>query len=59
MILEELLWIINDSTAVEIYDGNQELVGLYDGKDSIPEELNDREINDIFVDNNKLCIEID
>lgn len=59
MTLDELLWLINDGTVVEVYNGNQEQIGLYDGKDSIPEELNDREINDIFVDNNKLCIEID
>lgn len=59
MYLEELLWVINDSTVVEIYNGNQEQIGLYDGKDSIPEELNDREVNDIFVSENRLCIEVE
>ena len=60
MYIEELLWLINDSTVVEIYDSNQELIGLYDGKDSIPDEIveSDRRVEDIFVDGNKLCIEI-
>lgn len=59
MSLEELLWVINDSTIVELYNGNQDKIAEYDGKDSIPEEYNEWPVIDIFVEGNKLCIEIE
>lgn len=58
MDLEQLLWVVNDSTVVEIYNTNQELIATYDGKDSVPEELNYFDVVDVFVEANKLCIEI-
>lgn len=59
MNLEELLWKVNDSTVVDIYSSDtNEIIASYDGKDSIPEELNDCEVEDIFVEGNRLCIEI-
>lgn len=59
MTLEELLWITNDSTVIELYDSNQEKLGEYDGKNSIDENYNDYLVADIFVEGNKLCIEIE
>lgn len=50
MILYELLEVINDSTFVKIYDGEQNYIASYDGKESIPESFNEFEINDIFND---------
>lgn len=59
MILEELLWNVNDSTVVDIYSAESgEVISTYDGKENIPEELNDFEVTDIFVEGNHLCIEI-
>ena len=59
MILDELLWVINDSTVVDVYSaGTNEVIASYDGKESIPEELNECEVTDVFVDGNHLCIEI-
>ena len=59
MILEELLWKINESTIVCIYNSeSNDLLAIYDGKDSIPEKYNICEVTDIFVDGNRLCIEI-
>ena len=57
--LEELLWLVNDSTVVEICSAETfDVIATYDGKDSIPEKYNDCEIADVFVSDNKLCIEI-
>lgn len=59
MSLEELLWNVNESTIVCIYDAeSNDLLATYDGKDSIPEKYNICEVQDIFVDDNQLCIEI-
>lgn len=59
MILEELLWNVNDNTIVDIYSSDtNEIIASYDGKENIPEELNDFEVTDIFVEGNHLCIEI-
>lgn len=57
--LWDLLYLVNDNTVVDVYNNNQELIATYDGKDSIPEELNWSNVNDVFVEDNKLCIEID
>lgn len=59
MTLEELLWNVNENTIVCIYDAeSNDLLATYDGKDSIPEKYDFCEVTDIFVDGNKLCIEI-
>lgn len=59
MTLEELLWKVNESTIVCIYDSeSNDLLAIYDGKNSIPEKYNICEVQDIFVDGNRLCIEI-
>ena len=59
MLLEELLFNVNDNTIVDIYSADtREIIATYDGKDSIPEELNDFEITDIFAERNHLCVEI-
>ena len=60
MQLEELLWLVNDNTVVQIYSAEtNDLLAEYDGKDAIPEEYNGNEVTDIFVNGNVLCIEIE
>lgn len=46
MKLIDVISLISDSAEVRIYDYNGKEIARYDGKDSIPEEL-----NDLFVDN--------
>lgn len=53
MLLYELLEVINESAFVKIYDGEQNYITSYDGKESIPESFNEFEVNDIFNDEYK------
>ena len=50
MKLEDIIDLLNDSSIINIYDNEQNLVATYDGKESIPEFMNYRFINDIFPD---------
>ena len=60
MTLYDLSQLINDSTYVVIFAAcTGEPIAEYDGKDSIPDYYMDDNVTDIFVDNGKLCIEID
>ena len=59
MTLYDLLQFVNDSTMITLFraeDGCE--IGTY-GKDEIDYDLTDYEVTDIFVDGNKLCIEIE
>lgn len=60
MILDELLWNINDSCKVKLFSSETyEEIAKYDGKDSFPDSYNYCEVTDIFVDEDGwLCIEI-
>lgn len=59
MCLEELLWVINENTVVQVYSAEtNDLIAEYNGKESIPEEYNPWVVTDIFVDENRLCVEI-
>lgn len=58
--LYDLSTLINDGTYVVIFAAcTGEPIAEYDGKDSIPDCYMDENVTDIFVDNGKLCIEID
>jgi len=60
MQLEELLWLVNENTIVQIYSAeSNDLLAEYDGKESIPEIYNGNEVTDIFTNGNVLCIEIE
>ena len=61
MTLDELLWKVNDNTIVKIYSSEEpgEEIACYDGKQSIPENMNECNVIDIYPDNNTLCIVID
>ena len=61
MILDELLWKINDNCKVKLFSSETyEEIAKYDGKDSLPDSYNYCEVTDIFVDEDGwLCIEID
>lgn len=43
MKLEEILLIVSEHRNMYVWD-NGEIIAQYDGRDSIPEELNDREV---------------
>ena len=59
MTLYDLSDIINDNTVVVIYSAEtQEELGIYDGKESIDEQYMSMEITDIYVNENKLCIDL-
>lgn len=50
---------VNPSTVIELFDAKEnESIGEYDGVNEVPDEYNNCEIADIFVDGNKLCVEI-
>ena len=61
MMLFELLERVNESCIVDIYAAcTNEKIASYDGKDDVPDRLQDDEVTDIFVEmGNHLCIEID
>ena len=61
MILDELLWKINENTNVKLFSSEtHEEIARYDGKDSFPDSYNYCDVTDIFVDEDGwLCIEID
>ena len=56
MKLIDLLSITMDYTNVNVCALNGDVIALYDGKNSIPEELNNVSINNISVENNTLQI---
>ncbi len=51
MKLEELLLIASEHRNMYIWD-NGEIIAQYDGRDSIPEELNEREVELVDCLNN-------
>lgn len=58
--LSEILNLVNDNTVVDIYSAETyDIIASYDGRDSIPEDYDDCIVTDIFVTDNKLCIEIE
>lgn len=57
MKLLDLLLIINENTTVNIISCAK-VIARYDGKDSIPEELNGHEVFQICVEKDELYIEI-
>jgi hypothetical protein len=48
MKLIELLEVISEYAEVKILDTDEMELARYDGKDSIPEELNDREVDSVL-----------
>lgn len=46
MTVIDILSIVSDETNVNVWE-NGEIIATYDGKDNIPEELNDRVITQI------------
>lgn len=50
MTFEELKQVLNENSVIILYNANQNEVAMYDGCDSIPEEVDKIEIVDIFTD---------
>ena len=44
MTLIQVLELISDSTEVRVYNSNDEEIAHYNGKDSIPEKLNEESV---------------
>lgn len=57
MKLGSILSITNESTNINVidYDTN-EIISRYDGKDSIDDELNEKEATSLYTENNELYI---
>jgi hypothetical protein len=54
-----LIAYTNPNTVIELFDAKEnESIAEYDGVDEVPDEYSYCEIADIFVDGNKLCVEI-
>lgn len=51
MTLENILLIVNENKNMYVWD-NGEIVASYDGRDSIPEELNNRIVDMVDCKNN-------
>ena len=51
MLLIDLLAIINDNTDVIIQDTNRKDIALYDGKNSIPEKHNNKNVVELSTEN--------
>ena len=56
MKLVNILSITMDYTNVNVCDLSDDIIASYDGKNSIPEELNNVSVNNISVENNTLQI---
>ena len=50
MELYDIIDLINDNSILMIYNEKHDLIAMYDGKESIPDVMNYRLINDIFPD---------
>lgn len=60
MKLIDILDKLEDYVTVGVYDGELTLIARYDGKNSIDEDLNDRDVINIFpIGNANLNIVID
>ena len=51
MKLEDVLTIVSEARNLYVWE-NGEIIALYDGRDSIPEDLNDREVELVDCRNN-------
>ena len=58
MELKDLLYVLCEYTNVEVYNLEFKLLAFYDGRNSIPAELNDYKIFRVYVDENILKIVI-
>ena len=60
MKLIDLLVVIGEHTKTKVYTDYGELIGIYDGRNSIPNELNDEEVKllSVCTDGESLYIRI-
>ena len=56
MKLIDILSITTDYTDINVLNLDGDVIANYDGKNSIPEELNNVSVNNISVENNTLQI---
>ena len=56
MKLIDILSVITDNTKVSVLDLEREVKATYDGKDSIPVQMNNIEVYQVFVEDNSLQI---
>lgn len=53
----DLLSVISDTSTIEIFENNEPIC-LYDGKNSIPEEVNGREVLSVSSGHFKINVDI-
>lgn len=59
MTVDDLLAVTSDYTTTNVVDSETgEVLSFYDGRDSISEELGDKEVVKQYVQGNELYIEI-
>lgn len=56
MTLLKILSIISEYTNINVINSEYETISKYDGKNSIDEKLNDKEVLEISIKNNELII---
>ena len=56
MKLIDILSITTDYTDINVLNLDGDVIANYDGKNSIPEELNNVSVNNISVENNTLIL---
>lgn len=56
MMLVDVLETCRDSININVFDLEDNLISMYDGKNSIDEELNNRQVRQIDVENSILNI---
>ena len=55
MKLEDVLTIVSEARNLYVWE-NGEIIAQYDGRDSIPEDLNDREVELVDCSNNDVYL---
>ena len=58
MKLIDVISIIVDNSFINILDLEENVIAKYDGKNSVPKELNYNEVLEMYIDNNVLNIVI-
>lgn len=59
MTLEQILAITDENKNVSVFNSCCDCIATYDGKNSIPVEMNGETVTDIVVVGGCVCIEID
>lgn len=56
MMLYDVLTLCDENKITVVYDASEREIARYDGRDSIPMELNNSEVCQISAKGNEICI---